>query len=280
VEIQGGEKSGPSRRNLTRSPCFNGLGRAAFFNDQSQNSKYQTISRKQIVPTQRWRFRCVDEGARDRYFVGLMPVRVKICGITDLDDARAAIESGADALGFIFFAGSPRYLPPESAAKIIAQLPPFVTKVGVFVDAPVSVVLDIARATGIDTVQLHGSEAPSMCEELGATGLKVIKAFRVKNATSLDELVKYRVSAFLLDSFVPGQLGGTGAKFNWDLAVQAKQFGTQIILAGGLDSENVSDAVSKVAPYAVDVSSGVEISPGNKDIDKVRTFIIRAKQSN
>ena len=208
-----------------------------------------------------------------------MPVRVKICGITNIQDARAAIECGADALGFIFFSGSPRHINPEAAARIIGELPPFVTKVGVFVDAPVETVQKEARTTGIDTVQLHGNESTAFCGEIAATGLKVIKALRVKDAASLDEIAKYRVSAYLLDSYVPGQLGGTGAKFNWDLAIKAKDFGTPIVLAGGLDPENVSDAVSKVAPYAVDVSSGVETAPGKKDHDKVRRFIARAKLS-
>ena len=209
-----------------------------------------------------------------------MPVRVKICGITNIQDARVAVESGADALGFIFFSGSPRHLSPESAARIVRELPPFVAKVGVFVDTPVETMLKVARATGMDTVQLHGNETEAACEEIAATGLKVIKAFRVKDAMSLDEIAKYRVSANLLDSYVPGQLGGTGAKFNWELAVKAKDFGAPIILAGGLDPENVSDAVSKVAPYGVDVSSGVESAPGRKDHDKVRRFIARAKLLN
>jgi phosphoribosylanthranilate isomerase len=207
-----------------------------------------------------------------------MPVRVKICGITSFEDARAAIEFGADALGFIFFSGSPRHMTPEAAVKIVRQIPPFVAKVGVFVDSDVNAVLTVARSTGMDTVQLHGNESAAACDEIAATGLKVIKAFRVKDGSSLDEMANYRVNAFLLDSYVPGQLGGTGAKFNWDLAIQAKRFGTPIILAGGLDPQNVSDAVSKVTPYGVDVSSGVEASAGKKDLEKVRQFIARAKQ--
>jgi len=208
-----------------------------------------------------------------------MPVRVKICGITNLEDARAAVDSGADALGFIFFAGSPRHISPESAAEIISALPPFISRVGVFVDAPVDGILEIAGTTGIDTIQLHGSESPAECVEIAASKLTVVKAFRIKEAASLDLIGAYRASAFLLDSYVSGQLGGTGAKFNWDLAVKAKQSGTPIILAGGLDPENVGDAVSKVAPYALDVSSGVEISPGKKDHAKVRRFISQAKRT-
>jgi phosphoribosylanthranilate isomerase len=223
-------------------------------------------------------FARVDVSSARPYFWRRMPVRVKICGITNLEDARVAIDSGADALGFIFFSGSPRHISPESAAEIISNLPPFIAKVGVFVDAPVDGILDIAGATGIDTVQLHGSESPAECAEIAASRLTVVKAFRVKEATSLEPIANYRASAFLLDSYVAGQLGGTGAKFNWDLALKAKQFNTPIILAGGLDPENVTDAVSKVFPYAVDVSSGVEASPGKKDHQKVRRFIARAKQ--
>ena len=209
-----------------------------------------------------------------------MSVRVKICGLTNLDDARAAIEAGADALGFIFFSGSPRYITPAAAARIIAQLPPFVSKVGVFVNEPIAPLLEVANSVGIDTIQLHGTETPNYCENLPGNRLKVIKAFRIKDQSSLLPLRDFHTSAFLLDSFVPGQLGGTGAKFNWDLAIQASAFGTPIILAGGLIPENIRDAVSKVAPYGVDVSSGVESSPGKKDHSKLRTFIAAARSAN
>jgi phosphoribosylanthranilate isomerase len=208
-----------------------------------------------------------------------MAVRVKICGITNLEDARAGAEWGADALGFIFYAGSPRHISLESAAAIISKLPPFVTKVGVFVDAPVEFIRDAIRVTGIDAVQLHGSESPSFCNELARERVGVIKAFRVKDPSSLQEMGEYRTRVFLLDSYVPGQAGGTGAQFNWDVAVEAKRFGKSIILAGGLNPENVSDAVSKVVPYGVDVSSGVEASPGKKDLGKLRMFLDRARRS-
>jgi phosphoribosylanthranilate isomerase len=207
-----------------------------------------------------------------------MPVRVKICGITNLEDARAAVHYGADALGFIFFPRSPRYLDPLSAAAIIAELPPFVAKVGVFVDEQLEDILKIVHTARIDTIQLHGSEPPALSADLASTQAKVIKAFRIKDAATLNEIGNYRASAYLLDSYVPGQLGGTGARFNWDLALKAGRFETPIILAGGLDPENVTDAVSKVAPYGVDVSSGVETIPGKKDPEKVRLFIARAKQ--
>lgn len=207
----------------------------------------------------------------------LMSVRVKICGLTNLDDARAAVDAGADALGFIFFSGSPRHVTHASAARIIAQLPPFVCKVGVFVNESVESIRDIAKQTGIDTIQLHGEETPEFCEKLAKDNFKTIKAFRVKDQTSLVSIKNFRACAYLLDSYIPGQLGGTGAKFNWDLAIQAQSFGTPIILAGGLIPENIRDAVSKVAPFGVDVSSGVESAPGKKDHAKVRAFISAAR---
>ena len=208
-----------------------------------------------------------------------MSVRVKICGLTNLEDARVAVDAGADALGFIFFSGSPRYVTPAAAARIIAQLPPFVSKVGVFVNEPIGPLLEVANSVGIDTIQLHGTENPAYCENLPSKRLKIIKAFRVKDQSSLAPLRDFRASAFLLDSYVAGQLGGTGAKFNWDLAIQASAFGTPIILAGGLLPENIRDAVAKVAPYAVDVSSGVESAPGKKDHAKLRAFIAAARSA-
>ena len=208
-----------------------------------------------------------------------MSVRVKICGLTNLDDARVAIDAGADALGFIFFSGSPRYVTSAAAARIIAQLPPLICKVGVFVNEPVESVRDIAKSAGIDTIQLHGDEPADFCDQLAADNFKVIKAFRVKDQASLAPMKTFRACAYLLDSYVPGQPGGTGAKFNWDLAIHAQSFGTPLILAGGLVPENIRDAVVKVAPYGVDVSSGVEAAPGKKDHSKVRAFIAAARSA-
>jgi phosphoribosylanthranilate isomerase len=204
-----------------------------------------------------------------------MPVRVKICGITNLGDARAAVEAGADALGFIFFKGTPRYVTPTAAREIIRELPLAILKVGVFVNEPLEELQRIALETGINAIQLHGQETPEFCANLAR--FEVIKALRVKDQSTLAELPKYPVSAFLLDSYVPGQLGGTGEKFNWDLAVRAKLLAERIILAGGLTVENIAAAVAQVAPYGVDVSSGVETSPGRKDHAKVRAFIARAR---
>lgn len=205
-----------------------------------------------------------------------MSVRVKICGVTNLEDAHAAIQAGAHAVGFILYAGSARYVTAAAASRIIAQLPPFISKVGVFVNEPFESILQMANSIGIDTIQLHGEETPELCDCLSRERFKTIKAFRIKDQSSLDTMQKFRTSAYLLDSYVPGQLGGTGAKFNWEIAVQAVKFGTPIILAGGLVPENVRDAASKVGPFGVDVSSGVESSPGKKDHAKIRAFIAAA----
>jgi phosphoribosylanthranilate isomerase len=201
-------------------------------------------------------------------------VRVKICGITTLDDAKAAVDCGADALGFVFFKGSPRYVTAKQAFSIIRKLPCFVTTVGVFVDEKPQDIGRIASRACLDIIQLHGDEQPEACR----MARRMIKAIRVKSIDSLEPLKYFRdrVSAFLLDAYAPDALGGTGLKFNWDIAVEAKQFG-QIILAGGLTPENVQQAVRHVKPYGIDVSSGVERNKGRKDHQKMKLFIERAK---
>jgi phosphoribosylanthranilate isomerase len=204
-------------------------------------------------------------------------VRVKICGITNLDDAAAAASFGADALGFIFWEKSPRHIKAEAAARIISELPPFITKVGVFVNET----LDNIRRTveiGLDCVQLHGDETvefASLVRE--ATGLNIIKAVRIKDARDIEGIERYRASAYLLDTFKPGARGGTGERFDWDIAIEAKGKG-RIILSGGINPDNVSDAVEKVKPYAVDVGSGVELRPGKKDHEKIKSFIEKVKR--
>ncbi len=202
--------------------------------------------------------------------------KIKICGITNLDDAMAAVDFGSDALGFVFFRESPRAISPQSAASIIAKLPAFTTTVGVFVDSPLDEIQKIVNVTGIDVIQLHGDEPPESCR----LQRKVIKGIRVKSLESLEPLKGYRdlVSAFLLDTFAPHMPGGTGQVFNWDIAIEAKNFG-RIILAGGLTPENISEAIRRVNPYAVDVSSGVELAKGKKDHQKMRLFIERAKSA-
>lgn len=200
-----------------------------------------------------------------------MRTKVKICGITRLSDALTAAEAGADALGFMFYEGSKRHLTCAAATQIIHALPPFVAKVGVFVNASADTVRTTIAECGLDTLQFHGEETPEFCRQFAP--FKVIKAFRIQNAESLKPLSDYAVDAWLLDSYVSGQLGGTGAKFNWELAAQAKELGRPVILAGGLTPENVADAVQQVWPFGVDVSSGVETAPGQKDAGLVRRFV-------
>jgi phosphoribosylanthranilate isomerase len=197
-------------------------------------------------------------------------IRIKICGITNLEDALLAAELGADALGFIFYPKSPRKVEPEAARSIIAQLPPFVASVGVFVDAEVAVVKELAAGVGLDWVQLHGRESPDYCRNLGR---RVIKGFRIQDEKSLMELEPYRdvVQAFLLDTYKKGQVGGTGESFEWRLAREAKNFG-RIILAGGLTARNVAQAIATALPAAVDAASGTEAAPGKKDPAKLRAF--------
>ena len=200
-------------------------------------------------------------------------IKVKICGITNKEDALYAAGCGANALGFIFYEKSPRYIEPDDAKTIIAALPPFVTTVGVFVNKDFNDIRDITLLTGVTVVQLHGDESPSYCNLVEG---KLIKAIRVKSDSSIEGLKKYDVDAFLLDSFDKNSFGGSGLTFDWKLAEKAKQYG-KIILAGGLTPDNVEEAVKKVAPYGVDVNSGVEKKPGIKNKNKVKEFIITSK---
>lgn len=195
-------------------------------------------------------------------------VRVKICGITNLEDGLLAAELGASALGFVF-ATSPRQIEPNKAKEIINKLPPFVTKVGVFVDEDKEKVKEIAALCELDVLQFHGGEEPSYCQEFSQ---KVIKAFRIRDLSSTSNLSSYRVSAYLLDTYVEGIEGGTGTTFDWQIAEEAKKVGQPIILSGGLSPANVAEAIEKVRPYAVDTSSGVEESPGKKDPTKLKKF--------
>lgn len=193
-------------------------------------------------------------------------MKVKICGITNLEDAIAGSELGADALGFIFVKSSPRYIPPEHAEHIIKELPPFITKVGVFADATKDEIREIVYHTHVNCLQLHGSETPEFAKDFD---IPVIKSFRVTNGFNTSILSKYTVSAFLLDTFVKDQLGGTGKTFDWNIAIEAKKYG-RIILAGGLNEYNVLEAIKTVQPYAIDVNSGAESTPGKKDVEKLK----------
>ena len=193
--------------------------------------------------------------------------RVKICGITELEDARDAALLGANAIGLNFYPNSPRYIEPSRAAKIIEKLPPFVTVVGVFWNHPDPQNLeDFAVSVGLHAVQLHGNETPDYCSMMQR--VKVIKTFRVDSNFRVDTLRGYGNGTFLLDGCAPG----TGRSFDWELAFGANAFGS-IIIAGGLTTDNVSNVVSTLHPFAVDVASGVESKPGKKDYDKMRRFI-------
>jgi len=203
-----------------------------------------------------------------------MNVKVKICGITSAEDALTAVDAGADALGFMFYASSPRCVTRETATRIIQQLPPFVAKVGVFVNPSVEEVRQAIADCSLDTLQFHGEETPEFCRQFG---LKALKAFRVQGPETLEALPTYSSMAWLLDSFVAGTRGGTGNTFNWDIAARAVEMGGRVILAGGLTPENVADAVRKVRPYGLDGSSGVESAPGKQDAVKARAFIAAAK---
>ncbi|HEX9020132.1 MAG TPA: phosphoribosylanthranilate isomerase [Nitrospirota bacterium] len=203
-------------------------------------------------------------------------IKIKICGITNLDDALAAAEAGADALGFNFYKKSPRCIEPEKAAEIIAQLPPFIMPVGIFVNEREDRVREIQNKTCIQSVQFHGDESPEFCQRFGN---RVIKAFQVKDKESLKAMVHYRVGAFLLDSYRDGMRGGTGTTFDWHLAVVAKTFG-KVILAGGLTPDNVVEAVKLVQPYGVDVAGGVEREKGIKDHAMIRKFIAEVRRAS
>ena len=206
-----------------------------------------------------------------------MSTRVKICGITSVADGLVATEAGAEMIGLMFYEQSPRHIALTPAVEIARALPPFVLKVGVFVNPPEDFVLRAIGECGLNLLQFHGDETSDFCTQFGVMSLK---ALRIKDADSLKKLEHYQTDAFLLDAHSKQGLGGTGEKFNWDLAVPAVQFGKPIFLAGGLTPENVADAVRRVRPFAVDVSSGVESAPGKKDAAKVRAFIQAVRQAD
>lgn len=205
-----------------------------------------------------------------------MRTRIKMCGTTRRADAMAAVEAGVDALGFIFVGKSPRYLGLEDAAAIIGSLPPFINRVGVFVDENLETIADKARRLGLTAIQLHGSEQPGFCRELGATlpHCSVLKAFRIGSASKAADILPYRqaVDGYLLDTYVENEEGGTGKVFDWriidDLDLRKPYF-----LAGGLNPENVGRALEMSSPYGVDVNSGIEVSPGKKDHQLLKKFI-------
>ena len=196
---------------------------------------------------------------------------VKICGITNLSDALAAVEAGADALGFNFYEPSPRYIPPEAARQIIEQLPDHVMSVGVFVNETLTNIRVIANAAKIATLQLHGDETPAYCNDL--KDYKIIKAFRVGNTFDPQETVEFEVKSIMLDTSHPELRGGTGEIFDWTIAVGVRELGRELFLAGGLAPENVADAIKIAIPFAVDACSSLEVKPGRKNPQRVADFI-------
>jgi len=201
---------------------------------------------------------------------------IKICGITDLDDALAACGAGVDAVGFIFYLKSPRYISPRQAREIISALPRGVAKVGVFVNDDPERIEEIAAICGLDLIQLHGDETPAYCRRFPAS--MVIKAFSPRSADDLKGVGNYQVRAILVDAFAPGLYGGTGNTSNWELA---RTIGERysLILSGGLNSANIEEAIAAVSPDAVDINSGVESVPGRKDHDKIRKIIEMIRRS-
>ncbi len=207
-------------------------------------------------------------------------VRVKICGITNWADAELALAAGANALGFNFYPPSSRYIPPSHAQTIVSRMPPGVDAVGVFVNAPFVKANDIGLTVDLDVFQLHGDETSDTVAEFSESW-PVIKAFRVGTDFRAEQLEAYRSQTdfFLLDTFNDGERGGTGQTFDWSKALEAKRYG-RIFLSGGLTPQNVGDAIRQVRPFAVDVCSGVEASPGKKDAARVREFIQAVREAS
>lgn len=206
-----------------------------------------------------------------------MTYRAKICGITNIEDALIAVAAGADALGFILYRKSPRFVDPTIVRQIVAQLPPFVAPIGVFVNEESKVVRDLMDTCGLALAQLHGEETATYCRELGRP---VLKALRLKDRSTFLAMAEFQgragVRGFVLDAHSDQAYGGTGQVVDWDLAREAAQAAT-VVLAGGLTPENVGQALRAVQPYGVDVSSGVEVAPGKKDPEKVRAFLRAVK---
>ena len=204
--------------------------------------------------------------------------RVKICGITNLEDALVSAKFGADALGFNFYAKSPRYISPEKAREIIEQLPANILKVGVFVNETLEKITEIAETARLDALQLHGEETPEFARELKAkTGLEIIKAFRVSPEFRHEDVLLYDTDAILLDAYNPKEHGGTGETFDWQIAKQVQEIFPKMYLAGGLNIKNVSWAVNRLSPYYIDVCSGIEAEKGRKNRTHLINFLKVAK---
>ena len=206
-----------------------------------------------------------------------MPVEIiKVCGITNVEDARFAAENGASALGMIFYPGSPRYVDPAAATRISAAVPKDVVRVGVFVNEEPETVLKIAGEAGLDVAQLHGDESPEVCAAVAP--LRVWKVLRVGEDFQPAEAAAFSCEAFFLDTAGDGLYGGTGQIFPWPRAVEVSRYG-RVIVAGGLDADNVGEAIRRAQPFGVDASSKLERGPGLKDRDKVRRYLESARES-
>lgn len=204
-------------------------------------------------------------------------VSVKICGITNLEDAKVTVNAGCDALGFVFYKKSPRYISVQKAKEIIRQLPAHTVKIGVFVNARLDTLKRISKACRLDMLQLHGNESPEFCAKL--KGYKLIKAIHVRNRKlEREDLDKYKTFAYLFDATTRTKLGGTGKTFNWELVPHPSELKSEIFLSGGLTRANVKKAIQQVHPNWVDACSSVEIRPGKKDKNKVKAFIKAAKE--
>ncbi len=204
--------------------------------------------------------------------------KVKICGITNLEDALVSAKFGVDALGFNFYEKSPRYILPEKAREIVEQLPEEVLKVGVFVNESLEKIIEVAETAKLDALQLHGEETPEFARELKAkTNLEIIKAFRISEDFKPEDVLRYEVDAILLDAYNRKEHGGTGETFDWEIAKKVREIFPQMYLAGGLSGENIADAIENVRPFAVDSCSLLEKEKGFKDSQKVRDFIFAVK---
>ncbi len=202
-------------------------------------------------------------------------VKVKVCGITNLEDALAAVIAGCDALGFVFYKKSPRYIAPQKARQIIKLLPKRVAKVGVFVDMPAEKIKDIAKSCRLAILQFHGRETPAFCEKFKR--YRIIKSFRIKDRIDLAEVLKYHTFAYLFDTYVKSRPGGTGRRFNWKLLRGLGAIRKPLFLSGGLNYNNVLRAIRMVHPDWVDVSGSLESKPGKKDYYKIVRFVRRVK---
>lgn len=206
-------------------------------------------------------------------------VKVKICGITNAKDAINAVRAGCDGLGFVFYKKSPRYISPDKAEEIIKLLPRSIVRIGVFANAHKKTIRRIAKLCNLNILQFHGNESPEFCDTFKK--YKIIKAFRIKNKIQLSSIKRYKVFAYLFDTFVKSRIGGTGKNFNWELLSRhLKDIKQPIFLSGGLTEKNVKKAIETVKPHWVDVSSSVEIKPGSKDYSKVKNFIKAAKNKS